>query len=113
MEIWQIIILGYIGALAVWLIINALFLLVSFITKHKVFMALEAITAVLGVILSIATGIGDIALIIWLFTNNQIIWAILAIVLGVSLVTAAGQILALPFVGITVGFSAWYDQLVD
>lgn len=111
MEVWQIILLSYLGALVIWLIVNAVFLLVSFISKHKVFVLLEGITAILGVLLSIATGIGDIALIIWLFTNNQIIWAILAIVLGISLVSTAGEILALPFIGITTGFSAWYDQI--
>lgn len=110
MEIWQICLLGYIGALLLWLIINGVFLLVSIIVKHKVFEALEAITALLSVVLSVATGLGDIALIIWLFQNNYTFWGIVAIILGISIVTVAGELLALPFIGITAGFSAWYDE---
>ena len=113
MEVWKIVLLSYLGALVIWLIVNAVFLLVSFISKRKVFVLLEGITAILALLLSIATGIGDIALIIWLFTNNQIIWAVLAIVLGISLVSIAGEILAAPFIGITASFSAWYDQISE
>ena len=112
MEVWQIILLSYIGALTIWLIVNAIFLLVSFITKRKIFIMLEGITAILSIILGIATGIGDIVLIIWLFSNNQIVWAILAILLGIGLVSTAGEILSMPFIGITAGFSAWYDKIV-
>ena len=110
MEIWQIILLSYVGAIAAWLIINALFLLASFVAKRKVFEILEAITSIMAVLLTIATGIGDIALIVWLFANNQIIWGIIAIVLGVSIVSLAGELLAAPFIAITSGFSSWYDK---
>lgn len=111
MAVWQIVLFSYLGALAIWLIVNALFLLISFIARRKIFVFLEAITSILALILSIATGIGDIVLIIWLFTHNMIIWAILAIVLGISVVSIAGQVLAAPFIGITAGFSAWYDEI--
>lgn len=113
MEIWQIVLLSYLGTLIAWLIINGVFLLVSFIVKHKVFVALEAITSILALLLGLATGIGDIALIIWLFSNNQIVWAILAIVLGIGIISFAGQVLAAPFVWITAGFSAWYDEIEE
>ena len=110
MEVWQICLLGYIGALLLWLVINGVFLLISIIIKHKVFEVLEAITAVLAVILSIATGLGDIALIIWLFQNNYTFWGVVAIILGISIVAVAGELLSLPFIGITAGFSSWYDE---
>lgn len=113
MQIWQIILLGYLGALIIWLVINAVFLLASFIIRHKVFMGLEAFAAVLAVLLGIATGIGDIALIIWLFNNNQIFWGIIAIVLGIGVVSFAGQLLSIPFALITSGFSAWYDTIAE
>jgi hypothetical protein len=113
MQVWQIVLLSYVGALIVWLMVNAVFLLASFIAKHKVFVLLEGITSILNLLLSIATGIGDIALIIWLFSNNQIVWGILAIILGISIVTIAGEILALPFIGITAGFSTWYDSISE
>ena len=111
MQVWQIIILSYIGILIGWLVINALFLLASFVAKKKVFAFLEGITSILALILSVVTGIGDLALIVWLFTNNQIIWAILALFLGIGLVSTVGQLLAMPFILITTGFSAWYDSL--
>ena len=110
MEVWQICLLGYIGALLLWLIINGVFLLVSIIVKHKVFEVLEVIGALLSVILSIATGLGDLALIVWLFQNNYTFWGIVAIILGISIVTVAGELLSLPFIGITAGFSNWYDE---
>ena len=113
MEIWQIIVLSYLGALVAWLIINALFLLVSMIVKHKVFAILEIITSIMAFLFGIATGIGDIVLIVWLFQNNQIVWAVLAIFFGIGVVTIAGQILSAPFIWITAGFSAWYDETED
>ena len=78
--------------------------------KHKVFEVLEVIGALLSVILSIATGLGDLALIVWLFQNNYTFWGIVAIILGISIVTVAGELLSLPFIGITAGFSNWYDE---
>jgi len=112
MQIWQIILLSYFGLLLLWLIVNAVFLLVSFLAKKKVFVFLEGITAILSLLLSIATGIGDLALIVWLFQNNQVFWGIVALFLGLGIVTFAGQLLALPFVGITTAFSAWYDEII-
>lgn len=113
MEVWQIILLSYLGALVAWLIINGIILLISMIVKRKVFVAVEAITAILSALLGIATGIGDLALIIWLFSNGQIFWAIVAIILGISIVSFAGHILSAPFIWITAGFSAWYDSMEE
>ena len=112
MAVWQIILLSYLGALVFWLIINAVFLLISFVIKHKIFMLLEGVTVILNWLLGAATGIGDIALIIWLFTNGHIFLAIIAIMLGISLISIAGEILVIPFNFITGGFSTWYDQIM-
>ena len=113
MEVWQIILLSYLGALVVWLIVNALFLLISIIAKQKVFAILEAITGILAVLLSIATGIGDLILVIWLFSQGMWFFAILAIFLGIGIVSFAGKILAAPFIWITGGFSGWYEAIKD
>ena len=113
MEVWQIILLSYVGALVVWLIINSLVLIISMAVKHKVFMVVEAITYILSPFFGIATSIGDLVLIIWLFSIGQIFWAIIAIVVGVGVVSFIGSILSAPFIWITACFSTWYDSMKE
>ena len=113
MEIWQIVLLGYFGFLVAWLIFNAILLLISMIAKRKVFVVVEGLTAILATLFGAATGIGDIAFVVWLFSIGQVFWAIVAIVLGIGLVSFIGQLLAIPFIAIVAGFSGWYDSMEE
>ena len=109
MEIWQIVLLGYFGFLVAWLIFNAVLLLISMIAKRKVFVVVEGLTAILATLFGAATGIGDIAFVVWLFSIGQVFWAIV----GIGLVSFIGQLLAIPFIAIVAGFSGWYDSMEE
>ena len=113
MQTWQIVLLCYFGALVVWLIAHAVLLLVSMITKTKLISLLTGITTILAPLLGVATFIGDIALVVWLFQNGQVFWAVLAILLGFGIVSFIGQILSMPFIWITGLFDTWYDSVIS
>ena len=113
MQVWQIILLCYFGTLVVWLIAHAALLLISMITKTKLIAFLTSITKILAPLLGVATFIGDIALVVWLFQNGQVFWGLIAIGIGFGIVSFAGQILAMPFIWITGLFDAWYDSVIS
>lgn len=113
MQVWQIILLSYFGALIAWILINAIFLLISFLIRRKFFVLLEGIAHILSALLGLATGIGDIILIFWLFANGNVFWAIIALILGISIISFIGELLAFPFLIATGLFSGWYDVISE